>query len=252
MQIDNDMGHVPPADSIIKSMNSSDLVISVSRNCLNEFPKYTHTPVEYLQTPRYCSSSVYPPLEPKGMEERKGIGYLRHTYVPPRNGMNRTYDGLEQAINIAKKTNKSLKAFTSGFNDDGALALKMASRQGLKHIVSYPRMSSNEYFEKVSECYLALEDIYYVGGSRFASECASVKVPIIGTPYSSACNIAFPELIANVNDENRRTELINRLYSDKDFYAQICESGFKRNYDHYNSETCVEDLMKKCKEHNLI
>jgi len=115
------------------------------------------------------------------------------------------------------------------------------------NIEAFTRLNRVDYFKELSTCYIGLED-EYVGASRFAAECASIKIPIMGTEYVTGARVANPELVTEPRNINKKVELIKKLMNDEEFYKKQCELAYKNIKEHYSSEACLDRLIAAWKE----
>ena len=237
MAIDNEMGHVPPQPQIKRALDSADLIIAVTKLCLDEWKKYTKTPICYVPSPKY----YYQMRDPVPYEDReKRAALIRHTWMIA--GCN----GLRTQLKVVAKAGIKCLVFNSWFNEKVDKIYRWADREGVKreNIEAHMRIKNRvEYATKLSKCFVGIED-EYIGASRFASECASLKIPVIGTEWITGVRVANPELVTPKLDVDKKVKLVKKLLDDPEFYRLCAEGAYERIRHHYDAGVCLDRLKK--------
>ena len=243
MAIDDEPNHIPPHRHIVEAMNDSDLIASVSKNCLDEWSQYTKTPVRYLPSPKYYNQVMNPvPIN----EREKKIAVMNHTGIPIGSG---GHVGIKTQLDVVANLGVPVKIFTGWFNQSPEVLKEQAMSQRISEdkIEAFTRLNRVDYFKKLSTCWVGLED-EYIGASRFAAECASLKIPVLGTEYITGAKVANPDLVTEPRNINEKIRLIKQLFEDEKFYEEQCEVAYKNITEHYSSSTCLDRLIGAWKE----
>ena len=241
MAIDNEMGHIPPKPQIKEALDHADLIAAVTKLVLDKWPKYTKTPVRYIPAPKYYHQVRNPtPIE----KRKKIIALIRHTWVPSDDST-----GLDTQLKACAKLNYNVRIFTGWFGESATKLKRYAVERGVNpnKLETFTRLSRIEYFEKLAECWIGMED-EYIGASRFAAECASLKIPIIGTEYITGTGVANPDLITERKNVEQKIGLANKLFNNQSFYIEQGNVAHKNIKEHYDGGVCLDRLLTAWKE----
>ena len=239
MAIDNEMSHIPPEPQIKKALDSSDLIAAVTKPVLEKWSSCTKTPVRYIPAPKYYHLIRDPvPIE----KREKTIALMRHTWFPPEDST-----ALNTQLQVCRRLGYNVKIFTGWFNESPDKIKRFAKERGVSKVQTFTRLDRKPYFDELSTCWLAIED-EYIGASRFAAECAALKIPTVGTDYITGARVANPDLVTPRRNVDQKVELVKRLFTDMDFYKEQCEMASKNIREHYDAGTCLDRLKKAWKE----
>lgn len=214
-----------------------DMWLSVLEN--PEFAKYTSKPTRYLPLPqlnRYPAEISYATSEytAKGLHRMHGnaIGILRHSSK---------VGSVQHLIkNVIDKTDKPVVYFSCEYSNPTPLESK-------NPITIYGYMGRKKYMATLCrDCKVAIDDAEnYIGWSRFTMEAAINYIPCVGSNKSA--KEIYPDLYVEHGNYDKQVELVNKLFSDQDFYTKMVEQG-RANLRKLSDEAFCENILDIAKE----
>lgn len=200
--------------------------------------KYCNKPIYYMPLPQllrypmlntYWSFWTYLLKIPIVEQRHNRVAILHHSFRKSDLTHSIPYIGRPVALFTSRNTNHAektelLKTLPAGSAVIGNIPL-------------------NQYVQLLSQEKVALDDnLDYDGWSRFAMECAIMFVPCVGS--SIAIREFFPDLYTAPKDYAKQKMLIDKLFTDKDFYLTMALRGQKRVLYKLNEDRLCETFLK--------
>ena len=194
------------------------------------FQEYTSTPYIYMSLPQLIRYGHY-----TFNTNRQRIALLNHT--SQAGTINHTVK------NVARAYEYPVSIFNSG-NPHRPLSGRIfcANHRLPMGSVIYGRLARNDFMQKLSQCYVAIDDAEnYLGWSRFTMECALTFVPCIGSNYAN--KLFFPDLYVKHKNYKKQRELVKQLYEDPDFYKRVALEGHRKARTQLDTETLRKKFL---------
>ena len=216
-------------------MNIADAYIILFNDALK---KYTKKPVYSLQLPQLSRYRKFLDVAPSRKDfngKSKKIVVLKHSVKSASIEFT-----LERVI---RQLNFPTAIFTSRNTDSMEKLEILKTLPQYRRSVVYGNIPRDAYMDFLQRCFVAIDDNEgYHGWSRFVMECALVHVPCIGS--TRAVKEFFPELYTEPKDYRKQTELLERLYKDKQFWLKMAVTGKKLVLKKMDSGYLVNKLIK--------
>jgi len=114
-------------------------------------------------------------------------------------------------------------------------------------------MDYNKYLKELGKCWVVLEDNdNYYGFSRIAYECSVMLIPVVGSTNNTACNIAYPRTTTNPQNTQLQTQLIKRLFTDREYYYEIVGNAWENMRDYLSNKNQLEKFIKVLRNLRLL
>ena len=201
-------------------------------------PKY---PLLMIQSVEDLEKLVIP--LPKSM--RGGIGIMWHAG---------TLSNVNHNIALCLNKNWRMKVFTawSGMTQetlyDICSSFIGSHANKLSCLRCHGWMEYEDFLKELSKCYVVLEDNEnYYGVSRLSYECASLKIPVVGSTNNYYCKIAYPYTTTNPLNVQFQTHLIKRLFEDQEFYDKVVDYAYSTTKDYFSNAKLLNtfvDILK--------
>jgi len=215
-------------------------------------PKYDLTmlqPVEELE-------KLVTPQPLDNIEPQSGIGVLWHSG---------TGCSIDLSLRICSRLPYVTKVFTSwvGMGKEFLeqhvaqfFPTKQPEVYGQKvgeRVVCYPFMGYELFLHFLGKCSVFLEDnVGYYGVSRVAYECASLRIPVVGSTNSTICNVAYPFTTTNPQNAQLQTQLIKRLMSDQPFYDRVANYAYNAMKDYTSNENRLTQFVEMLQDLKVL
>jgi len=241
LQIDYEgfMPHLPP---FIKAMinNNVDVLGYNSPSGMNwdvDIPKY---PLMILQPVEELEKKIREKFGILPITKDDSMGVLWHAGT----GCN-----IKHSVNIIQQFPfRTKKLFTSWLGMVGDWKGEILNIRGSSW-KSFLFMDYNDFLKELSKCGVVLEDNEnYVGFSRLTYECATLRIPVVGSTNSLGCLIAYPFTTTNPQNAQLQTQLIKRLFNEPDFYSMVTQYAYDTMKDYFSDERCMERFTDVLKE----
>jgi hypothetical protein len=105
------------------------------------------------------------------------------------------------------------------------------------------RLERKEYYKILKWHKVGIQD-NYIGASRFVSECAIFRIPVITGDTITAGEYVFPKLQTKSRDIPTQAKLITLMMKSNLENKRIAEDGFRRYQEHYSLDAYCENLHK--------
>jgi len=105
-----------------------------------------------------------------------------------------------------------------------------------------------KYIQKLSKCYVVLEDNErYYGVSRVSGECATLRIPVVGSTNNMLCKILYPYTLTNPENVQLQLHLITRLYEDQEFYDKVVDYAYDKIKHYFSDGECQRRFIEVLK-----
>lgn len=219
-----------------KVLEIADIYLSVFRNPF--WKKYCNKPVYYLPLPqlfRYDTLITLPKIKTtmsthtgrlsgaSFKEREKNIATMIHSLEE---------SNIDDSLKLMNEFNVPSIVFSAKHISNIPINVKYYAKDTRKALMTNLR-----------NVYIALDDNDgYIGWSRFAMECALACVPCLGS--TEAIKDFFPDLYTEPKDYVKQRELINKLFTDEQFYESQKACGWIRVMTKLSDENLVTNFLK--------
>lgn len=166
-----------------------------------------------------------------------GVGILWHAGT----GCN-----INHSLGLCANKNWNMKVYTAWLGMEKH-SLESYCRQiigNYENVEFYPFMKYKEFLKELSTWRVALEDNEnYYGFSRLSYECATLRIPVVGSSNSMGCNLAYPFTTTNPRNVQLQTQLIKRLFNDKEFYSKVTDYAYSAMKTYFSNDECLRKLI---------
>lgn len=188
-----------------KILDVGDMYFYVTEN--PKFTPYCHKPFMYFPLPQAMRYYNFVASPTKG----NNVALIRHS--------SRVASVVHTVKNVVR--NHPVTYFNSRWG--GAIQEEVKMMPSGSKI--YDQTSQMNYMKLLqSQCHIGIDDAEgYFGWSRFVMECAIADIPCIGSFHAN--KLIFPELFTQHKDYKLQKELLERTFTDRDWYSNILVKG---------------------------
>jgi len=100
-------------------------------------------------------------------------------------------------------------------------------KQGDKRVNHIPYLPLSDFLSVLKDYKYAVHLMPEIAAASFSLNCAMLGIPCIGNVYDDTQRKCFPDLSIHINDIGKAAYLLNKLISDKNFYAEVVNKAIE-------------------------